>query len=260
MRALRALLLSGAIAWAGAAIAYDAEALVSASPGDLPVILTAPHDGGETVGALPARTKGTTLRDAGTAKLAEATAAAIERATGKRPYVVIARFSRKSVDANRPEDEAFESDAARPAWRAYHDRISSYIAEMRKRFPKGALLIDIHGQGQEPRTIFRGTRHGLTTRALLRRAGNDALQGPKSLTGQLAAHGYGVNPPVDAQTLEEDPRFNGGFTVFAYGSQRAEGVDAIQLEFGKAYRDDPRLPRALADSILGFTREYGFGP
>ena len=214
--------------------AYDADSLVAASKGDLPLILSAPHDGSLKVGHVAPRTQGTTVRDVGTRELAERTADLIERKTGKRPYIVIAKFSRKYVDANRPPEEAVESEAALPAYRAYHDRMAEYVAELRTRFPSGALLMDVHGQGQERKVIFRGTRGGLTTRALTTREGAEALLGPRSLIGELAARGYRVQPAADGSTLEEDRRFNGGYTVFHYGSQHPKGIDAIQLEFGSA--------------------------
>ena len=76
--------------------------------------------------------------------------------------------------------------------------------------------MDVHGQSQDPDTTFRGTRAGVTTRALLGRHGQAAIQGVSSIVGVLAAKGYAVNPPVDAQSLGEDPRYSGGFTVFQY--------------------------------------------
>jgi N-formylglutamate amidohydrolase len=233
------------------AMAYDADALVTASKGDLPLILTAPHDGTESVGLVPTRTSGAMVRDVGTGELAQRAADIIEKKTGKRPYLVIARFSRKYIDANRAPEEAYESDAAAPAYRAYHDRIAAYVAEVKSRFPAGALLVDVHGQGQEANVIFRGTRNGVTARALMARSGPEALLGPKSLIGELAARGYRTNPAPDGSTLHEDRRFNGGYTVFKYGSQNPDGIDAIQLEFGSSLRMQHRLAEDLADCLIG---------
>lgn len=253
---VRVLAFVLAFAVPASAAADDAQSLVTASRGDLPLILTAPHDGTGNVGLAASRVNGVTVRDLGTGELARRTADLIGQKTGKRPYLVIAEFSRKYVDANRPPEEAYESDAAAPAYRAYHDRLAAYVEEIRTRFPAGALLVDVHGQGQEASVIFRGTRHGLTTKALMARAGPEALTGPKSLLGELAARGYRTNPAPDGSTLEEDRRFNGGYTVFHYGSQNADGIDAIQLEFGSALRKQARLADNLADALAAFTRLY----
>lgn len=254
------LFFSCAVLLPGAARAYDAEAMVAASRGTLPLILTVPHDGGEYLGQMPARTGGVLVRDSGTATLAEHVAAALETRLGQRPYLVLARFSRKYLDANRIEAEALETPAALPAYQAYHGRIASYLGELRTRFPGGALLLDVHGQGREPDTAFRGTRAGLTAAQLLARAGADALQGQYSITGLLAAKGYQVYPAPGAKTLRENPHFDGGYTVFTYGSHRASGIDAIQLEFGKQQRANPRLAEDLADALIVFMRRYGYLP
>lgn len=230
-RTLPALCLLICLLLSTGARAYDPAAMVLASPGTLPLILTVPHDGDDYLGLIPARSKGEVVRDAGTRELAERVAAALEQRLGKRPYLVVARFSRKYLDANRAEQEAMES--------------------------AGALLIDVHGQAHEPDTTFRGTRAGLTVRRLLDRHGSAALQGEKSILGMLAAKGYPVNPVPGAESLREDPRFSGGYTVFAYGSHHAEGIDAIQLEFGRKHRADPQLAENLAAALVVFMTEYG---
>jgi len=167
--------------------AYDASGMVVASKGTMPLILTVPHDGGEFLGLMPVRKKGAIARDAGTRELAERTASILEAKTGKRPYLVIALFSRKYLDANRAQSEAMESDDALPAYKAYHDHIAAYVAEVKEKFPAGSVLLDVHGQSDDPNTTFRGTRSGLTAKRLLSRAGQSCLQGDQSIAGVLAA-------------------------------------------------------------------------
>lgn len=236
--------------------AYDAQDKIVAKQGSMPVILTVPHDGGEALGWISARTQGAVVRDTGTQELAERTADALEKKTGNRPYLVIAKFSRKFLDANRSEEEAMESVEALPAYRAYHDQIARFVAEISARFPDGALLIDVHGQSDDPGTLFRGTRGGLTVKTLLKKYGKEVLQGEYSITGVLQGKGYQVFPPVEASGLKEDRRFSGGYTVFTYGSQMPHGIDAIQLEFGKWARSKSGLAEDLADSILVFSQKY----
>ena len=59
----------------------------------------------------------------------------------ERPCVVIARFSRRFVDANRSAAQALENDSALPAYRAYHAAVASCVAAARARHPHGALLV-----------------------------------------------------------------------------------------------------------------------
>ena len=255
-----ALLLFFATFMPTASHAYDASEMVIASKGTLPLILTVPHDGDEFLGFIPVRSKGAIVRDAGTRGLAERVATLLEQKLGRRPYLVIAKFSRKYLDANRPEHAAMESQDALPAYRAYHDQVTSFVAEIKRQFPMGALLVDVHGQSDDPNTTFRGTRSGLTAKALLNRFGPSALQGEKSITGLLAAKGYQVNPAVAQESLLEDRRFAGGYTVFTYGSQRVEGIDAIQLEFGKYHRANMRLAEDLAEALIVFMTQYELLP
>lgn len=240
--------------------AYDATDMVHASRGTLPLVLTVPHDGGEFLGFTPARSKGAKFRDAGTRELAERVASRLEERLGKRPYVVIAKFSRKYLDANRSEQDAMESQNALPAYRAYHDQIGAYVSELKSQFPAGSLLLDIHGQSDEPNTTFRGTRAGLTVKAMLDRFGPSVLQGDRSIIGVLAARGYQVFPALGADSLREDTRFAGGYAVFTYGSHLATGIDAIQLEFGKSHRANLRLAEDLADALVIFMTQFELLP
>lgn len=237
--------------------AADGETLILTRPGGLPILITAPHGGNLAPPAVPLRQHGTTVADAGTLEVAVALATHIERHLGAPPYLVAARFSRRYIDANRPAAAAYESPAAGPGYDAYHQAISRYIAQIREQFPQGALLIDIHGQGSDANTVYRGTRNGTTVAALLRRHGEAALGGPQSLLGALAARGYRVLPPnTPAGTPPEHRSYGGGHTVQLYGSQTPAGIDAIQLELGRALRSDGHFVAALGEAVAVFHRSY----
>ncbi|MBI4613482.1 MAG: hypothetical protein HY720_07725, partial [Planctomycetes bacterium] len=95
---------------------------------------------------------------------------------------------------------------------------------------------------------------------LVKRIGEEAFVGPEGLLGRMAAAGYGVFPPVGKPfgDPDEDPRFNGGFTVQAY-SDDEKGIDSIQLEFGTKLRTDEKrrekLVKDLAEAIAGFYKD-----
>jgi N-formylglutamate amidohydrolase len=252
---MRALLLAiVTIALARTAVAADeVEPLVVEQAGGLPILITAPHGGREAIPGVAPRQHGVTTRDADTLEIAQALAERLERELGARPYLVAARFHRQYADANRAEGEAFESPAAKRPYARYHQRIHEFVDEMRARFPNGALLIDLHGQNDDPEVVHRGTQNGATVVALLRRRGADALIGADSVLGALQRAGYRVFPPAGAPLGEprEDARFAGGYTVQSYGSGRG-GIDAIQLELGRALRRDTALVGALATAIARF--------
>lgn len=249
------LMLSLAGLWGPTATAA-AQELVTVQAGTMPILLTAPHGGNNPVPGVPRRTDGTLVQDARTDELAAAVSSRLETLSCARPYMVIARFHRRYIDANRAPEEAYENPAAIPYYASYHGAIRQFVDEIRERYPEGALLVDLHGQGQEPTRIHRGTRNGLTVRRLLDRAGPPPLVGPQSILGRLQAAGYDVFPPnTPPPEPREDPRFNGGYTVGNYGSQQPDGIDALQLEIGARFRQEDTL-QPLADQLAAAIADY----
>lgn len=238
--------------------AQNPHALILSRAGNLPIILTAPHGGLDYISGVLVRTRGVMVTDANTLELTDAVAKRVGAALGAEPYLVAARFSRKYIDANRAEKDAFESAAAKPVYWAYHNRIAAFIAEIRQKFPDGALLLDIHGQGNDPYMVYRGTRDGRTVPALLRKSGIESLIGPNSILGYLQSKGVKVFPLSPALNDPPEHRgYTGGHTVYTYGSNNANGIDAIQLELGTFLRNnDSAFVENLAGGIVQFYRNY----
>ena len=229
--------------------------------GMLPIILSAPHGGRESIPGVPVRRgigvpQFTTERDSNTAELGEGIAGAIADRLGAKPFLIVARFERKYIDANRPHAAAYESAAAKPYYEAYHRALEDASERVRQRW-MGGLLLDIHGQGAEIDTIFRGTDNGRSVSALQQKFGNEALTGAKSIVGQLALKGYKVIPNGTGEVGEQ--RYTGGYTTRTYGGHRGTQIDAIQLEIGTNLRARAKLDRMaidLADSIAVFAQRY----
>lgn len=246
------------------AIAGDGENLVTVATGELPIVLSAPHGGRRAIPNVPERQGGDDVRrfvdraDDGTDRLADALAEAIEERVGKRPYVVVARFHRKYVDANRPARDAYETPAAKPVYDAYHRALDRARADVIERWGRG-VLIDLHGQAAEPRAIFRGTQNGETTKHLVNRFGRESLIGRSSVLGQLARQGVAVIPAVGTPDREH-PAYDGGHIVQTYGSSNSGTLDAIQLELGRELRVPQRARVETADklaiAITAFAKEY----
>jgi N-formylglutamate amidohydrolase len=248
------------------------DALVFAQRGVAPILLTAPHAGSEDVPRVTqVRACGTTSPDAWTKDVTEMVVSRLQELLGKRPYVVMARFHRKWIDANRSEDTvcdpgdedgvSYTDPDAGAHYRAYHGSIRTYVNEIRQKWPGGGVLVDIHGHSRtgEHHVVHRGTRDGATVTRLTKVSGIEALTGRGSIFGRLQAAGYTVYPP---NTPPGSPResLNGGYTVAAYGSHRADGIDAIQVEIGRDLREDQSRRRKFAEDLAGaivaFSREY----
>lgn len=202
-----------------------------------------------------------TTQDTRTFELATTTAKRVEELTGRKPYLVAMKAHRQYVDPNRPEKEGVEHPKAQVVHAAFHGQVREFVDELRKKFPQGALLLDIHGQSTSADTIFRGTQNGTTVMKLVERHGAVALTGEQSILGQLAAKGIKVEPPnTPPGTPAEAKAFGGGYIVRRYGSHTTNGVDAIQLEFGGSFRTDAKkreeTAQFLAEAIKAYTERY----
>lgn len=228
--------------------------------GTLPIILSAPHGGAVVVPNTPER-KGenvvyfVTVRDRNVDTIAKKTADALEKRLGGRPYVVIAKFSRKYADANRPPDGAYEAPGGKFVYDAYHDALKAAIQEVQQRWGQG-ILIDIHAQGFAPDAILRGTLNLKSVQLLRQRYGLEAVSGPNSILGQMEKKGYKVQPKNG--TLDQEVKYPGGYITAAYGSHQT-AVDAMQFEFGSQFTELTAVEKTatdLADALVVFAKHY----
>lgn len=228
--------------------------------GALPIILSAPHGGRRPIPGVAERrgvgvAQFTTGRDNNTDELAQRIAAKLEERLSQKPFLVVAQFERKYLDVNRPRRDAYESAEAQPYYDVYHRALTQACEQVSRGWDR-ALLLDIHGQS-EGDTIYRGTHNGKTVSSLIRRFGAEAITGPKSIFAQLERMGYKILP--SSRESHKETRYAGGYIVQTYGSHRATGIDAIQLEFGTSLRARANLERTaidLAHAVALFARDF----
>jgi N-formylglutamate amidohydrolase len=204
--------------------------------GSLPVVISAPHGGSSSVPGVPERSTGVTATDTNTLELATSTQAALASRTGQRASLVAALVSRRYVDFNVSRGNAFESASLASLYDAYYVALSTAAETARRSAGQGAILVDIHGQSENVRVVFRGTRNGQT-------ASLPFLYGqPGGLLARLLALNVAVDPSTASGT--EHPSFNGG-NIVAASVRFGGGIHAVQLEFGFSYRQPSS---ALADT------------
>jgi len=237
-------------------------------PGELPIVISAPHGGTGKLDGVPVRSGISvpsgpsgfvTVRDSSTDLLALELSRRLEEEFGARPWHVVSQVHRRYVDFNRSLEIAVEHPRARVVYDQYHDALKDACREIRATHQHG-LLLDLHGQGTAPDTIFRGTRNGRTVAGLRKRFGDEAHHGPGSFFGLLQKSGWKVHPsPFDGK---ERSGYTGGYIVTTYGSHRPAGIDAIQLEFGSEYRlhgkhreTADKLTRVIADWVSSYLPE-----
>jgi len=251
-------------------ITYEEANLVSQHRGTLPVILSCPHGGDEQPeGVFDERTgsnpdcRPIKIRsDLHTREITTRVAQRLLDVFGEAPYVVIAEFHRKYIDANREAECAYEVDAAQQYYDEYHNTLRSFVDEIRAETGGVGLLFDIHGTlviEDDPADLYLGTDNKKSVTRLLQ-FDPQALWRRRSLRGYLGpeAAGYVISPkrPGIPETSEVD----GGHTVRTYGSSEPDGVDAIQLEIAAPIRNDDNQRAAfienLAYAIGAFAARY----
>lgn len=235
--------------------------LIEKQAGTLPIIISCPHDGTLPIADVPVRSgtnieKFVTVRDTDSSLVSEELAKELEKKWHAKPYLIIARFSRKYLDVNRPTTGAFEDPQAKPVYDEYHQFLKEACQNIQQKHRRG-LLLDIHGQAAERDTVFRGTNNLKTVKVLLDRYGKPAINGEKSILGHLSRNGVKVFPPIDSDEAE-NKSFSGGYIVQTYGSHTAYAIDAIQLETGGNQRIKNRreFVLKLTDAVTAFATEY----
>eukprot|EP01064_Diplonema_japonicum_P023849 TRINITY_DN34291_c0_g1_i1.p1 TRINITY_DN34291_c0_g1~~TRINITY_DN34291_c0_g1_i1.p1 ORF type:complete len:324 (+),score=52.48 TRINITY_DN34291_c0_g1_i1:52-972(+) len=204
--------------------------------GNVPVILTAPH-GGRTAlphGEIrtfpswyPAGVKFSKTGDISTDKVALSAVELLHRNYGIKPFYVVAKCHRRYVDLNRAPSLAYAQGSRQGNlyYYSYHSLVETCIKKIGS---KSALLLDIHGHGdsRSPNITYRGTGHGRTCTLVDTPYGHPVLAG-------MVSRAVDVHPK---EGFSEKPGFSGGWTVQCYGLASFQGVECIQLEFGKDYR------------------------
>jgi hypothetical protein len=178
----------------------ERQELLAVWAGMLPIILSAPHGGRQSIPGVPVRsgagvTQFATGRDNNTDELAETIAVGLEKRLNANPFLVVARFERKYLDANRPTENAYESREAKPYYDGYHDA----LREAHDRVGREWDAVCCSHTGQEAKARYhRGTGNGSFVVSLTQRFGMEAITGPAS--SAIGADGVQVLPQPQSPT------------------------------------------------------------
>jgi len=253
-------------------------------PGELPIVLSVPHDGAIAPADIPDRTTGVTVRDSHARALAEAIRDALRERFGRAPHLIVCELSRRKVDCNRALAEGATDPVAIRTWREYHGAIDAAERAVLARSPHG-LYLDIHSHGHPKKRLEIGyllpaddlrlpdarldadgtVAARSSIRALSRRTPakfSELLRGETSLGGLLAARGVPAVPSPAELPAKADPYFNGAFDIAAHGSRDGGRLDAAQFEVPGPQRDTPEHRAATAKAVaealeVYFERHFG---
>jgi len=256
---------------------FGSKEYVEYIPGDLPLVISAPHGGRLKPEEIPTRTMGKVDIDMNTQELIRAIGEEVHAQTGHRAHLIICRLHRSKLDANREIVEAASgSEIAETAWKEYHTFIEqaqkAAIAQAGKVF-----YIDLHGQGHPDRRIELGYLHSVETlskpdaklnagdiaakgslrkiAAKTKRPYVELLRGPRSLGALLEARGFPCAPSPE-RPVPVLPFFEGG-----YSTRRHIAADmpaaGLQVECNlKGVRDTAENRAKFATALVASLREY----
>ncbi len=221
-------------------------------PGNLPVIISAPHGGNLRPQEVADRESGVTGGDTNTREMALQARDSIFQRTGRYPHLIISHLHRSKLDPNREIVEAAQGDIfAEHAWSEFHSFMQTARSIVATDFQRG-LYFDYHGHGHpiqrielgyllsaedlaQPDAVMNGAP--ITDKSSIRMLASDAaattaelIRGPQSFGTTLEGLGFPTVPSTSQPDPGTDPYFTGGFNTQQYGSRDGGSISGIQVE------------------------------
>jgi N-formylglutamate amidohydrolase len=248
-------------------------------PGELPLILSAPHGGDLTPEEIPDRTWGTTDTDRNTIETMLAVRDALVQRTGKAPHLVISHLRRTKLDPNREIVEAAQGNPfAENAWEEFQGYLDVAAGLVTATYASG-LYLDLHGHGHAiprvelgyllsaadlDRTDAELDAGGYAARSSIRALAAQSslsfsrlLRGPASFGARLGAEGIPSVPSPGDPSPGAAEYFSGGYDTARHGSRDGGQVCALQMELHfTGVRDTEENRRAFARALARAVELY----
>ncbi|MFP3854923.1 MAG: hypothetical protein ACLFWD_11585 [Anaerolineales bacterium] len=249
---------------------------VEVRSGTLPLIISVPHGGNLTPGAIPDRTQAVLINDRGSLQAARELDKELKKLTGHHPTLIINHLDRRKLDPNRSLAQGAQGNPiAEAAWRSFHTEIEGAAQSIGDQCASG-LILDFHSYGGENWLIQLGYGldklaleeededlskrrfvFGSNLRALALRSDQslaDLVRGEDSLGGRLESDGYRAVPsPTSPQGFYG--YFDGGYISYQHGSHREGTVDAVQVEIPYSLLS-PELQERFISRFAGILRDF----
>ena len=257
----------------------SASGFIKSWSGELPLVLSVPHDGGRSSMEIPDRTTGVVVRDTHSLALAEAIRQAFRTKYGRNVALVACELSRKKVDCNRPLAEGAGGQAmAEKVWQEYHAQIGAAEQAVLVQYPHG-LYLDLHSHSHPKPRIEVGfllkpadlkltnqqldADPAIAARTSLRFASltttakfSELVRGATSFGGLLGERGLAALPSPQEKLQDNEPYFNGAYDVATHGSRAANTLDGLQLEVPLGMRDTPEQRAVTAQALLAAVETF----
>jgi len=252
-------------------------------PGNMPLIISIPHDGDLKPKDIPERpcVNCAKNRDIHTIEIGLEIRKIVFQNTGRYPFIIINNLHRTRLDPNRNVKEAADGDfKAGKAWEEFQSYIDSAEAAILRQFGKG-LYIDLHGHRHPLSQIeigyllsadelrlddsFLNSESFLEFSSIRNLIGSnvkgltytDIIRGQYSLGNLLEEKGYLCVPSMKKPyPLEGESYFSGGYNTTRHGSSQGGTIDGIQIELDEEHRSSPTKRAVLAKDIAMVLVEY----
>ena len=213
-------------------------------PGDIPLIISAPHGGRISPKDIPDRKYGTTVTDTNTDILAREIAADFKEKYGKTPHVIICDLKRTKIDCNRDIKEGAQgNEDAEKTWKSFHGFIQEAREEILKS-GKFGFYVDLHAHGHpvqrlELGYLLRGKElknEDKLLRTLVKKSSiqtltniskdkfPDLLRGKNSLGALFAEYKVEAVPSPKHPHPGDEKYFNGGYNTRLYCKESFSGL------------------------------------
>lgn len=241
-------------------IYYGREGYVEYHPGNIPVILSAPHGGSIAPDEIPDRSYGTMVTDDNTYQLTKVLMDTMRVHFGGIPHVILCKLKRRKLDANRDSVEAAQGNRfALRAWQEYHHYIEFAKNKIESNHGSG-LFFDIHGHGRNPDGFYdlrtwlgyllsgpsldnsdqviasRSLETETSIKSLIDSSSFsfvEILRGKVSFGYLLDSLGYKSIPSKNDPGPKGMRYFSGGYNTLRHGSKKSGIISAIQIEAPK---------------------------
>lgn len=245
--------------------------LIEYIPGNLPIVISAPHGGRLAPDHIPDRSRGKLRPDRNTDLLARDIADALFLRTNKYPHLIICHVARRKVDCNRDLKEGAQNNKhARNIWNQYHHSIEKSIQTLLQNHPQG-LYLDLHGHGhphaklelgylirnknlkqpdeQINRLADKSSIAGIAAKSSLHFS--QLLRGPASFGALMHEKGYPSIPSPAHPDAGDIPFFSGGYNTKYYCSRQDNRISGFQVESPfKGVRDTDNHRKIFADAFV----------
>ncbi|MCX6856011.1 MAG: hypothetical protein NTV80_14015 [Verrucomicrobia bacterium] len=257
---------------------FGANQYVEYLPGELPLVIAAPHGGLLKPKSVANRSYGVVDSDANTQDLGRRIAAEVKKQSGKSMDLIISHLHRSKLDPNREIKEAAQGDkTAEKVWHEYHGFIDQALKASVARHGR-TFFIDLHGQNHKDIRVELGYMHRVEDLAKPREEINsatfiktgsmelisqlnptssyaDLLFGPDSLGAMIEQRGFQATPSP-RMVVPTEPYFRGGYTVGRHVKADAH-VAGLQIEANRIrLRDSPENRQRFAEALVQALRVY----